>query len=112
MRPLLAQIINMALRIVWLVAALAATAQAGWLSDLPNEPADKNRIVEVFQFPKTMLVSRASAPRWRPDPDAVFISCAALSPALTAVRSAAPIVPLSAPALTDELQPCRLEKVA
>ena len=62
-RPLLAQIINMALRIVWLVAALAATAQAGWLSDLPNEPADKNRIVEVFQFPKTMLVSRASAPR-------------------------------------------------
>ena len=49
----------MALRIVWLVAALAATAQAGWLSDLPNEPADKNRIVEVFQFPKTMLVSGA-----------------------------------------------------
>ena len=47
----------MALRIVWLVAALAATAHTGWLSDLPNEPADKNRIVEVFQFPKTMLVS-------------------------------------------------------
>ena len=48
----------MALRIVWLVAALAVSVQAGWLSDLPNEPAKKNRIVKVFQFPKTMLVGK------------------------------------------------------
>ena len=49
-------IIIMAVRIAML-AALAVSAQAGYLRDLKEEAAPKNRVVKTFQFPATLLVS-------------------------------------------------------
>jgi hypothetical protein len=46
------------LRVV-VLAGLAVCGQAGYLADLPNEGASKNRIVKVVQFPKISMVSGA-----------------------------------------------------
>jgi hypothetical protein len=40
-----------------ILAALAVSAQAGYLRDLKEEAAPKNRVVKTFQFPATLLVS-------------------------------------------------------
>jgi hypothetical protein len=55
----------MAVRIAML-AALAVSAQAGYLRDLKEEAAPKNRVVKTFQFPATLLVS-GRHPAWLVD---------------------------------------------
>jgi hypothetical protein len=60
----------MAVRIAML-AALAVSAQAGYLRDLKEEAAPKNRVVKTFQFPATLLVS-GQHPAWLVDLASTF----------------------------------------
>jgi hypothetical protein len=57
--------IIMAVRIAML-AALAVSAQAGYLRDLKEETAPKSRVVKTFQFPATLLVN-GRHPTWLVD---------------------------------------------
>ncbi len=62
-----------------MLAALAVSAQAGYLRDLKEEAAPKNRVVKTFQFPATLLVSSDTLPGSWILPHACYVGGSMLS---------------------------------